>query len=149
MMPSFYFPPKSASIDQRIMAVTSTDLVQFFDFANVSFTGNPPSAKFQDRAPGSCWLWQGRKNKAGYGLWRGNMLVHRVSYWAFNSRLPQHPEVCAHLCAVKACLNPQHLASFHTRENRWDRDLTVTRRTKAGYQTASKGDYMMRKAVRR
>ena len=65
-----------------------------------------------------CWLWDGRINKAGYGILQlGNQdLAHRVSYEAFESKIPNGLTL-DHLCRVRCCVNPDHLEMTTMREN--------------------------------
>ena len=59
----------------------------------------------------SCWLWRGRLNSAGYGMfgyecqqWR----AHRLSYTWSNGPIPDGLEI-DHKCHVRNCVNPAHL----------------------------------------
>lgn len=58
-----------------------------------------------------CWLWQGRLDKYGYAVARrrnGTVGVHRVALEA-KCRAPLGSQAAHHVCAVKACVNPDHL----------------------------------------
>jgi hypothetical protein len=63
-----------------------------------------------------CWIWQGAHTRDGYGLIGNrpgqrplNLGVHRVMYEDAHGPIPQG-KVIAHLCGVKLCCNPAHLA---------------------------------------
>ena len=66
----------------------------------------------------NCWLWQGYKNRLGYGQitvyvddLRANKRVastHRVTYQHFVGPIPQGL-VIDHLYRVRHCCNPQHM----------------------------------------
>jgi hypothetical protein len=58
-----------------------------------------------------CWLWLGRLNEWGYGVFRENgktTLAHRSSWIAENGEIPKGMLAC-HLCDIPACINPEHL----------------------------------------
>lgn len=58
-----------------------------------------------------CWIWQGCKNKDGYGekSYKGKRTrVHRVFYELFIGKIPKGMCVC-HKCDIPACVNPSHL----------------------------------------
>lgn len=58
-----------------------------------------------------CWIWQGGKNIAGYGLvvFDGkSQLVHRLVKRIAYGPIPATLHVC-HKCDVPACCNPDHL----------------------------------------
>lgn len=58
-----------------------------------------------------CWLWQGKLNKSGYGVFcvnSRNWLVHRLSFELFRHEIPQGLFVC-HSCDVRNCCYPLHL----------------------------------------
>ena len=69
-----------------------------------------------------CWLWEGSKNRKGYGQVRilGKMLiVSRVSYRLFKGSLGIEKQVM-HTCDVPACWNPAHLLLGDNSKNQRD-----------------------------
>lgn len=71
-----------------------------------------------DRTTG-CLLWQGARNRAGYPYvrFKGVMVgAHRVVYKALLGPLaPREP--VHHVCARRACINPEHLQRASVAEN--------------------------------
>ncbi len=64
-------------------------------------------------SPSGCWLWQGTKNKDGYGkIWvqetKSQSTAHRVSMMLFRDEIPTGKMVC-HTCDIPSCVNPLHL----------------------------------------
>ena len=64
----------------------------------------------------SCWLWTGALAN-GYGSFCG-FRVHRVSYYLRHGMPTKH--VVRHLCHVRNCVNPDHLADGTFLENSAD-----------------------------
>lgn len=63
----------------------------------------------------SCWIWQGTKIKAGYGVIerrvdgkRVTKLAHRISYEHHVGPIPDGMKAC-HTCDTPSCINPAHL----------------------------------------
>ena len=59
-----------------------------------------------------CWLWTGRTNRGGYGIFHisrlGDELAHRLIYSWFTTNLPNSLPI-HHKCKNKNCVNPKHL----------------------------------------
>lgn len=58
-----------------------------------------------------CWLWTGRKDRAGYGRVDRKgpyVYAHRMAWMFNNGPAPEGLEV-AHRCDVRSCCNPAHL----------------------------------------
>lgn len=58
-----------------------------------------------------CWIWEGSRSPAGYGLISVDgryRPVHRVAYELFRGEIPDGL-VLDHLCRVPACCWPSHL----------------------------------------
>jgi hypothetical protein len=75
--------------------------------------------KVDDRG---CWVWQGRTDRDGYGLfWRDakRYRVHRLVYELHNGSSPGTLSVC-HECDNPSCCNPEHLWLGTNRENTHD-----------------------------
>lgn len=72
----------------------------------------------------TCWLWQGTKDREGYGYFKNcNHLitVHRFSYMLHFGRIPKGLDVL-HKCDIRNCVNPQHLFLGTQRDNNIDRN---------------------------
>jgi hypothetical protein len=73
----------------------------------------------QTGGPDACWLWQGWRDRDGYGQvgWRGRMTrAHRLAFVLAGSAIPEGLTL-DHLCRVKHCVNPRHLEAVSHRTN--------------------------------
>lgn len=67
----------------------------------------------------SCWLWKGRTNTVGYGMfdYSGTTgFVHRISWFIAGKTIPSG-EVLDHECRTRSCVNPKHLRSMTQKKN--------------------------------
>jgi hypothetical protein len=58
-----------------------------------------------------CWIWQGAKDKDGYGwitILQKMYKVHRVAWSLCNGPIPEDMFICHH-CDNPSCCNPAHL----------------------------------------
>lgn len=79
---------------------------------------------FVDRGDAdTCWIWQGRKDKNGYGSIRTpttQLRAHRVSYEMHNGKIPDGLLI-RHTCHNTSCVNPNHLLVGTTLDNARDK----------------------------
>ncbi len=67
-----------------------------------------------------CHIWQKARNNRGYGVtWFDGKLrtAHRVAWFHAHGRWPKAGLVIDHICAVKACVNPDHLQELENWQN--------------------------------
>jgi len=69
-----------------------------------------------------CWIWQGYKDRDGYGRMRlsgKERFTHRIAYEAWVAPL-EPKKVIMHTCDTPACCNPDHLKQGTHGENNRD-----------------------------
>lgn len=74
-----------------------------------------------DRKTG-CWVWTATKVRDGYGqisLGGKRMPAHRLSYLIFRGKIKKGNYICHH-CDNPPCVNPAHLFSGTSSDNRRD-----------------------------
>ena len=62
--------------------------------------------------PDGCWIWTGGKHTAGYGMAyyrKRSWFAHRLVYSLLIGRPPRGKQL-HHICKVRLCVNPEHLA---------------------------------------
>lgn len=77
---------------------------------------------FVDRTD-NCWLWNGQKDKDGYGRFKINRKVvraHRFSYTREFGEIPEGLFVC-HCCDTPNCVRPDHLFLGTAKDNNLDK----------------------------
>ena len=93
-------------------------------------------AKFTKGPDDECWMWQGAKNKKGYGKIGGtgrrlrNLYAHRVSYQLYRGEIADGMCIC-HVCDLPSCVNPNHLFQGSAKDN--TRDCIKKGRARRGF----------------
>ena len=76
-----------------------------------------------DKSPGGCWLFMGRLNRDGYGVYSRdgkNHMAHRLAWALAGNQLPRGL-VLMHKCDTPACVNTAHLSLGTHRDNQLDK----------------------------
>lgn len=83
-----------------------------------------------------CWIWQGSKDKNGYGTLRINKAdwkAHRYSYKIYNGEIGN--KLVCHKCDNPSCVNPEHLFLGTNKDNM--KDMVKKQRSAAGEKNAN------------
>lgn len=79
--------------------------------------------KYTKKSEGSCWEWQGTKNKSGYGVvgFKGKFIgAHRATWiLAHGDNIGSADFIC-HICDNRSCVNIAHLWVGNAKENAID-----------------------------
>lgn len=70
-------------------------------------------------ADNGCWMWNGYRDKRGYGRTSANgksWLAHRLFYTCHRGEIPDG-KVVMHSCDTPSCVNPEHLSAGTQRDN--------------------------------
>jgi len=82
----------------------------------------PDFWKDKIKIQGTCWLWQGRMNRNGYGrikVGARELMAHRV-IWEFPKRKIREGMILDHCgvhCKHRNCVNPAHLSEVTSKQN--------------------------------
>lgn len=100
--------------------------------ARMDLDVNAMVQRFWDKADrsGKCWIWQGWKDKGGYGMypWDGAIIrAHRLAFELTYGSIPKGLLIL-HECDNSLCINPAHLRAGTAAENNQD-TLSRERRT--------------------
>ena len=72
--------------------------------------------------PMSCWEWQGKRDRDGYGVFRYRLREHRAHRVAYGlTHGGEQPRVVMHTCDHPACCNPTHLQGGNQSQNIQDK----------------------------
>lgn len=87
--------------------------------------------------PDKCWIYNGAKNNAGFGLLRGDHEAHREARMVSVTNImalemgiiKEYGEEVNHTCGTRLCVNPKHLIKGNPKQRY---DLTMQRRGNQG-----------------
>lgn len=115
-------------------------------FGNLQVTSPDPITRIflYTTITDSCWLWNGRKSRNGYGVTKHNgknRPVHRFLWETFYGPIDKDI-VCCHKCDVRNCINPAHIFLGTRSDNQ--RDMKEKGRaakgSKNGYSKLTEAD---------
>lgn len=76
-------------------------------------------SKVDRRFSGACWVWEGVRDRDGYGAVKINQRTRRAHTvaWTWTHGDPAPGLVPDHLCRVRSCVNPDHIEWVTNEEN--------------------------------
>ena len=94
---------------------------RFITTMDVSLVDEADLSTMYEVSPDECWLWRGRINQSGYGVYcveqTGQLVsAHRLMYMLACGDIPSNHFI-DHLCYTKNCVNPEHLEPVLPVEN--------------------------------
>jgi len=94
------------------------------------FFKNIIKTKRSDDGVEHCWVWHGKHDKLGYGIFKTkeSSSPHRFSYMLHKGEILEGLEI-DHICENRACANPNHLEAVSRTENMrriWSRQDTIS-----------------------
>ena len=92
-----------------------------------------------------CWIWTAHVDRGGYGQFRGTGAVCRAHVLPISLKHPKpDPSMTAsHLCHVRECVNPAHLAWESMRDNvKRSKDLITHCPKRHEYTNANTGIHL-------
>lgn len=83
------------------------------------------SAETTQPSGSDCWLWDGAKDKDGYGRlrWKYRMLRAHVASWIAEHGVLPRGTCVLHKCDNPSCINPAHLWIGTVGDNNHDRHI--------------------------
>lgn len=80
-----------------------------------------------------CYLWQGKLDKDGYGMFyfrKKNRRAHRVGYFSKKGPI-EKGLVIGHSCRNRSCVKPEHLQAITARQNALENSESVAAKNAA------------------